>query len=63
MTALERWICWLRGHRGAILHFEVDKLSLKCLDCGWESDGWKLTPKRYEPKRAKVVRWRLRRMA
>jgi hypothetical protein len=36
-------VCALRGH-DAILHFERDRLSLRCLNCALETPGWSLVP-------------------
>jgi hypothetical protein len=33
--------CALRGHE-MMLHFESDRLSLRCLACGAETPGWRL---------------------
>lgn len=32
-------LCALRGHE-LRLHFQLRRLSLRCVDCGWESPGW-----------------------
>lgn len=60
MRWLDRLICRLTGHRGALLHFEDARLSLKCHDCGYQSQGWQLALRR-EKKRPKVVRLARRR--
>lgn len=36
-TAGQVW-CGLTGHR-LLLHFEPDRLSLECSNCGWRSSG------------------------
>lgn len=36
---LRQVICALHGH-DLLLHFEHDRLSLRCATCGWESPGW-----------------------
>lgn len=36
---LQRMMCGLRGH-DAILHFERNRLSMRCLSCGYETAGW-----------------------
>lgn len=38
---LRRFICALHGH-DALLHFEQDRMSLKCASCDYESPGWEL---------------------
>ena len=40
-------ICSLRGH-DLLLHFEHDRLSLQCANCGWESPGWIIEGHHYE---------------
>lgn len=34
-----RTLCAIRGH-DLLLHLETCRLSLRCVDCGWESSGW-----------------------
>jgi hypothetical protein len=34
-------LCGLRGH-SMLLHFEPDRLSLRCFACGAETTGWTL---------------------
>jgi hypothetical protein len=38
---LRRLFCALRGHDN-ILHYEQDRLSLRCLSCGYRTSGWSL---------------------
>jgi hypothetical protein len=33
--------CGLRGH-DLLIHFETDRLCLKCADCGYETTGWRI---------------------
>jgi hypothetical protein len=33
--------CGLRGHH-TVMHFENDRLSLRCLSCSYETNGWAL---------------------
>ena len=33
--------CGLHGH-DTLLHFEQDRMSLRCVSCGHETPGWKL---------------------
>jgi hypothetical protein len=35
-------VCGLHGH-DSLLHFEQDRMYLKCASCGHESPGWELT--------------------
>lgn len=38
-----RWtLCGFRGH-DSLRHFERNRISLKCVACGYESPGWELT--------------------
>ena len=46
MEILERshqLVCSLRGH-DAVLHFERNRLSLRCLNCALQTPGWNLDP-------------------
>lgn len=36
---LDRLCCGWKGH-DAFTKFERDRISLKCVACGWESSGW-----------------------
>jgi hypothetical protein len=39
-----RWLpCLFRGHH-PVFHFERDRLSLRCLWCGYQTPGWNLGP-------------------
>ena len=38
---LRRLFCALRGHEN-VLHFEQNRLSLRCLSCGYRTSGWSL---------------------
>jgi len=42
---LRRAQCGLGGH-SMVLHFEPDKMSLRCLSCGEETPGWTIRPVR-----------------
>jgi len=39
MGSLKRLICAIRGHED-YLHFEKDRVYLRCVACGYESPGW-----------------------
>jgi len=41
MTWMRQAICGLHGH-DSLLHFEHDRMSLRCVSCGHESPGWEL---------------------
>ena len=36
---IRQGLCALRGH-DLLLHFESNRLSLRCASCRWESPGW-----------------------
>jgi hypothetical protein len=38
---VRQMFCRLHGH-DSMLHFEQDRMSLKCVSCGYESPGWEL---------------------
>jgi hypothetical protein len=39
--SLRQAFCGLRGH-DTLLHFEDERLSLRCVSCGHETPGWEL---------------------
>ena len=39
---LRQVLCGVHGH-DSLLRFERDRLSLRCVSCGYESPGWELT--------------------
>lgn len=43
MQSLRRMMCGLHGH-DAVLLFEPHRLSLRCLNCGYQTAGWILQP-------------------
>jgi hypothetical protein len=42
---MRRKFCALHGHDN-LLHFERDRMFLKCASCGYESPGWELAESR-----------------
>jgi hypothetical protein len=38
---LSQTLCGLRGH-DTLLHFEDERMSLRCVSCGHETPGWEL---------------------
>lgn len=38
---LRQTFCGLRGH-DTLLHFEDERMSLRCVSCGHETPGWEL---------------------
>lgn len=43
LEQLQQFLCGLRGH-DEVLHFERNRLSLRCLSCGHQTAGWNLAP-------------------
>jgi hypothetical protein len=41
MGSLRQMFCGLRGH-DTLLHFEDERMSLRCVSCGYETPGWEL---------------------
>lgn len=41
IDSLQRMICGLHGHE-TVLQFEPNRLSLRCLNCTYETPGWTL---------------------
>ena len=44
LERLREFACAMRGHE-TVLHFEPDRLALRCLSCGHQTPGWTLTPR------------------
>ena len=41
MDRVRQMICGLHGH-DTLLHFDKDRMSLRCVSCGHETPGWEL---------------------
>ena len=41
LDLLRQMFCGLRGH-DSLLHFEDERMSLRCVSCGHETPGWEL---------------------
>jgi hypothetical protein len=41
MDRLRQMFCGLHGH-DTMLHFEQERMSLRCVSCGHETPGWEL---------------------
>jgi hypothetical protein len=41
LDTMRQTFCGFRGH-DALLHFEDERMSLRCVSCGHESPGWEL---------------------
>ena|SRR5256885_14769753 len=59
LTWLRQLYCALHGH-DRLLHFERDRLSLRCASCGHDSPGWEINE---TPRTAVRVRSETRRPA
>jgi hypothetical protein len=44
VTQVRQFLCGLHGH-DALLHFELERISLQCTSCGYETPGWDLKPR------------------
>jgi hypothetical protein len=42
VARVRQMLCGIHGHDN-FLHFERDRMSLRCVSCGYESPGWSLT--------------------
>ena len=42
VARVRQMLCGMHGHDN-LLHFERDRMSLRCVSCGHESPGWSLT--------------------
>ena len=41
MDTLRQGLCGVRGH-DTLLHFEDERMALRCVSCGHETPGWEL---------------------
>src|SRR6185436_5338557 len=61
MDRLRQMMCGLHGH-DTLLHFDKDRMSLRCVSCGHETPGWELNEvpptvtAQPEPRRHAIVR-------
>jgi len=46
IACVRRGLCAARGH-DVLLRLEPRRLSLRCLNCGWESSGWTIDRPRF----------------
>jgi len=42
MARVGQWICGMRGH-DSVLHFEGNRVMMRCTSCGHDSPGWEIT--------------------
>jgi len=45
MESMRQFVCGMRGH-DTLLHFEDERMSLRCVSCGHETPGWELNEAR-----------------
>lgn len=48
-SRLSQMICGLSGHQ-LLLNAEPGRLSLKCMSCPYETPGWTIKEKSYDPR-------------
>ncbi len=41
LDRMRQMVCGLHGH-DSLLHFDKDRMSLRCVSCGHETPGWEL---------------------
>jgi hypothetical protein len=58
VSRIGRWLCGMRGH-DSVLHFEGNRVMMRCTSCGHDSPGWEITGRgprrRYEGDRRRHV--------
>ena len=42
ISRLGQLLCGLRGH-DAVLHFESNRVMMRCTSCGYDTPGWEIT--------------------
>jgi hypothetical protein len=42
MARIGQWLCGFRGH-DSVLHFEGNRVMMRCTSCGHDSPGWEIT--------------------
>jgi hypothetical protein len=42
VASVGQFFCGLRGH-DSVLHFESNKVQMRCTSCGHDSPGWEIT--------------------
>lgn len=42
VASMSQFLCGLRGH-DSVLHFESNKVQMRCTSCGHDSPGWEIT--------------------
>ena len=58
LASVGQWLCGMRGH-DSVLHFEGNRVMMRCTSCGHDSPGWEITGRgprqRYEGDRRRHV--------
>ncbi len=44
-----QWFCAVRGH-DSVLHFEGNRVMMRCTSCGHDSPGWEITGRGPRPR-------------
>jgi hypothetical protein len=42
IARIGQWLCGMRGH-DSVLHFEGNRVMMRCTSCGHDSPGWEIT--------------------
>lgn len=42
MARIGQWLCGMRGH-DSVLHFEGNRVMMRCTSCGHDSPGWEIS--------------------
>jgi len=42
ITRLGQFVCGMHGH-DAVLHFEANRVMMRCTSCGHDTPGWEIT--------------------
>ena len=48
VESIRQTLCGLRGH-DSVLHFEKDRVLLRCTSCSYDSPGWDIGQRRPRP--------------
>ena len=55
IACVRQGLCAMRGHE-PLLHVEPRRLSLRCIECGWQSPGWLIDRPRFSYIHGRSVR-------
>ena|SRR6516162_1466853 len=45
VARIGQWLCGMRGH-DSVLHFEGNRVMMRCTSCGHDSPGWEVSERR-----------------